>query len=103
MPDRPPPAPVEIAWETCLHVCRDCFGRPDGPACGGDGATVKARLKEALRDLKPRVRTLETSCLDCCPEGAFAIAITRPNRPTEGLALTHPDQLGEVVRRARLP
>jgi hypothetical protein len=101
-PDRKP-TPVSIPWKTCVHVCRDCFERPDGPACGGDGATVKARIKEALRDLKPGVRTIETSCLDCCPEGAFAIAITGPSGPPRGFSLTSLEQADEIVRIARLP
>ncbi len=95
------PSPQEVAWSTLVLVCRDCFERADGPACGGGAGTVKARIKEALRDLKPRVRTLETSCHDCCPEGAFSVVIVRPGAAPEGFALTSPEQADAVVRSVR--
>jgi hypothetical protein len=82
-------------------VCRDCFERPDGPACGGNGGTVKAKIKQALRDLKPAVRTLETSCLDCCPEGAFTVAIVTTSGPPRGFALTSFDQTDAIVQLVR--
>ena len=98
-PDLPPPE--DVAWTTLVLVCRDCFERPDGPACGGSAGTAKARIKEALRDLKPRVRTLESSCHDCCPEKAFSVAIVRPDAPPAGFALTSVDQADAVVRAVR--
>ena len=92
---------VDVAWTTTVLVCRDCFARADGPACGGSGGTVKARIKQALRDLKPRVRTLETSCLDCCPVGAYTVAIASSSAPPEGFALTTLEQADEIVQRVR--
>jgi len=95
------PHPHNVAWTTAVLVCRDCFERPDGPVCGGDGGAVKARIKQALRDLKPAVRTMETSCMDCCPEKAFTVAIVSPSRPPEGFALTSLEQTDEIVRLVR--
>jgi hypothetical protein len=92
---------VDVAWTTTVLVCRDCFARADGPACGGSGGTVKARIKQALRDLKPRVRTLETSCLDCCPVGAYTVAIASSSALPEGFALTTLEQADEIVQRVR--
>jgi len=99
LPDSPEPSAV--AWSTAVLVCRDCFERPDGPACGGDGGAVKARIKQALRDLKPRVRTMEVSCMDCCPDRAYTVAIISPDAPPRGFALTSLDQADEIVRLVR--
>ena len=95
------PQKTPVAWTTAVLVCRDCFARTDGPTCGGDGGAVKARIKGALRDLKPRVRTMETSCMDCCPEKAYMVAIVSPNASPQGFALTTLEQADEIVQIVR--
>jgi hypothetical protein len=95
------PTPDDVAWTTAVLVCRDCFARPDGPVCGGDGGAVKARIKQALRDLKPAVRTMEISCMDCCPEKAFTVAIVSPSGPPRGFALTSLEQADAIVQMVR--
>ena len=84
------------SWEAVVLVCKDCGKRSNGP----DGLKAKAvmhEVKRSLGGLKPRPRTVLTSCLGLCPKRAMAVAGAGNGGEARIIALTSLDQVADAM------
>lgn len=64
---------AESPWQSCIAVCQKCAGKLN--AMEGEKTKLRVELKEliAARALKKKVRAVDASCFDLCPEGKITI------------------------------
>jgi predicted metal-binding protein len=68
-------------WRQVIIVCRKCGKKLNGGFGPKRKETLKATLREALRDggQRRQVRVMETACLGLCPKnGVTALNATHP-------------------------
>ena len=68
-------------WREIIILCRKCGKKRDGGFGPKRKESLKATLRQALRDAGKRrqVRVMETSCLGICPkDGVTALNATTP-------------------------
>lgn len=65
---------AEPPWQNVIAVCTKCSGKIG--AMDGDKTCLRVALKELVGELglKERVRPVDISCLDICPEGKVTVA-----------------------------
>ena len=66
---------VETPWQCAILVCGKCGRRNEGKLGGIDADDVRKSLKKALKDVRPRVRVVETGCQDVCPKSVLVTCI----------------------------
>jgi predicted metal-binding protein len=61
-------------WQNVIAVCTKCSGKIG--AMEGDKTCLRIALKELAGELglRERVRPVDISCLDLCPEGKITVA-----------------------------
>jgi predicted metal-binding protein len=80
------PEPSSPSWDAVLLVCKACRGRSQAPK-GMKNKAVMQEAKRALRDARPRPRSVLSSCLGLCPKGATAVAFAGDGRATRIVAV----------------
>jgi len=100
-PLEPKASASQVAWSHLVLVCKDCFSRVDGPLCPERSADVKAKLKTSFKELKPKVRTLETSCMAVCPAKSFLVVNVPPCSKPESFVLSSLEETQGVIERVR--
>jgi hypothetical protein len=63
----------EAPWQSCIAVCQKCAGKLN--AMDGEKTKLRVALKELIaeRDLKKKVRAVDASCFDLCPEQKITV------------------------------
>ncbi|AFM12088.1 hypothetical protein Turpa_1440 [Turneriella parva DSM 21527] len=67
-------AEAEAPWQNCIGVCSKCARKLK--AMEGDKTRLRVALKAlvAERGLKKKVRAVDVTCLDVCPENSITVA-----------------------------
>jgi len=88
-------AGTERPWESCLAVCSKCARKVK--AMDGDKTKLRVGLKTlvSLRGLKKKLRPVDITCLDVCPEDKIVVAHMTPGGVT--LKIVGPDAKPEQV------
>lgn len=89
---------AEAPWQNCIAVCQKCAGKLN--AMDGEKTRLRVALKELIADrqLKKKVRAVDASCFDLCPEGKITVIHFTPagSRPVNVESTTSaPDVLRE--------
>lgn len=65
---------VNPSWQACLAVCMKCAGKLK--AMQEDKTQLRVALKSLVeeRGLKEKVRPVDISCLDICPQDKIVVA-----------------------------
>ena len=73
---------AEQPWENCIAVCTKCARK--ARAMDGDKTKLRVGLKAliGLRGLKKKVRPVDVSCLDVCPDDKIIVAHMTPTGTT---------------------
>ena len=68
--------------QSCIAVCQKCAGKLN--LMDGEKSRLRVALKEliALKDLKKKVRAVDASCFDLCPEGKITVIHFTPQGVT---------------------
>ncbi len=90
-------AGAEQPWQSCLAVCTKCARKVK--AMDGDKTRLRVGLKAlvTLRGLKKKIRPVDISCLDVCPDDKIVVAHMAPGGVT--LKIIGPDAKPEQVLR----
>ncbi|MBS0618488.1 MAG: hypothetical protein JSR44_09880 [Spirochaetes bacterium] len=72
------PLAAKAPWQSCIAVCSKCakkIGQLDG-----DKTRLRVALKALIaeRGLKEKVRAVDSSCFDICPENRITVAHFTP-------------------------
>lgn len=84
-------------WQSCLAVCSKCARKVK--AMDGDKTKLRVGLKAlvTMRGLKKKLRPVDITCLDVCPENKIVVAHMAPQGVT--LKVVGPDTKPEQVLR----
>ena len=65
----------EAPWQNCLAVCSKCARKVR--AMDGDKTRLRVQLKAliAAKGIKKKVRAVDVSCLDVCPENKITVTL----------------------------
>lgn len=65
----------EAPWQNCLAVCNKCARKVK--AMDGDKTRLRVELKTliAAKGIKKKVRAVDVSCLDVCPEDKITVTL----------------------------
>lgn len=71
-------ADAQQPWQACLAVCSKCARKVR--AIDGDKTKLRAGLKTlvALRGLRKKLRPVDVTCLDVCPDNRIVVAHMTP-------------------------
>lgn len=88
---------VNPPWESCLAVCMKCARKVK--AMDGDKTQLRVGLKAlvTLRGLKKKIRPVDISCLDVCPEEKIVVALMAPREVR--CKIVGPDATPEQILR----
>ncbi|HRP68379.1 MAG TPA: hypothetical protein PLY93_02490 [Turneriella sp.] len=88
---------TQTPWQNCIAVCSKCSRKLN--AMDKDKTCLRAGLKALIKErgLKNKVRAVDSSCFDICPEGRIVvvhftengitpITVTTDTAPTEVLS-----------------
>ena len=86
-------------WQDVVLVCRKCSRKLDGGFGKDGGATLRAELKQVLRDAgrRRKVRVMEPGCFSVCPK--HAVSVMHGSRPGEILVVPQGTDAAELLRR----
>jgi len=70
--------PAQPPWQTCIAVCNKCANKVG--QLDGDKTRLRVALKALIaeRGLKEKVRAVDSSCFDVCPEDRITVAHFTP-------------------------
>ena len=65
----------EAPWQNCLAVCNKCARKVK--AMDGDKTRLRVQLKAliAAKGIKKKLRAVDVSCLDVCPEDKITVTL----------------------------